>query len=92
MKLTKEEIKVRDRLFNFIMKCNRNAHVPDLHSFTIKINKGIAFVECRGHQEVYIETRTYGEEYDKVENWCGTPVAAANRLNKLKADLNTIDM
>lgn len=82
-----------DKIFKFLQKCNRRAYCADVHSFTIKITNGSAYVECWGGNEVYIETNTCtasGEE--KRSQWCGTTVAAANRLEKLGAIYETIDM
>ena len=82
------EIKQEDKLFKFILKCCKNYNKPDLHSFEIKIKNGIAWVECRQY-EVYIETH----QYKGIDTrWVGTPMAAANRLDTLQADYNTIDM
>jgi len=38
-----------------------------------------------------VESRTYSETgEEKVSTWCGTTVAAANRLEMLKLDIDTI--
>ena len=50
------EVLKEDRLFKFLQKCQRRWSVPDLHTFFIKIKGGEAYVECRGHNEVYIES------------------------------------
>ncbi len=80
-----------DRLFKFLLRCQRRHNTPDLHTFYIDIKGGRAYVECRGHA-VYIQSRIYGIDNDKVTEWCGTTIAAANRLEKLGADYMTIDM
>ncbi|MDO4495215.1 MAG: hypothetical protein Q4B62_05430 [Clostridiaceae bacterium] len=82
-----------DRIFKILQNCNRNHNVPDIHSFKAKINGGVVWVECRGY-EVYIETQILDEHTDacKKIKWVGTTVAAANRLEKLGIDLDTIDM
>lgn len=85
------EITNADRLFKIIQKCQRNWYKPDLHSFVVTIKGGTAFVECR-QNEVYIEARIYGIDHDEVNQWCGTAVAAANRLALLGADYTTIDI
>lgn len=75
-----------DRLFKFILRCNRNKDTPDLHSFKISINGGVAFVECRGF-EVYIEAHT-----EKIERFVGTAIAATNYLEQRSADYESIEM
>lgn len=77
-----------DKLFKFILKCQRNQDKPDLHSFMIEIEDGRAFVDCRCG-EVYMQTH-----YNNGSSvcWSGTAVAAANRLEMLGADYSTIDM
>lgn len=76
-----------DILFKCILKCQRNYNKMDLHSFVIRVEKGQAFVECRQH-EVYIEIHTI----DNRIKWVGTAIAAANLLDRYKADYTTIDM
>ena len=80
-----------DRLFKIIQRCQKNWRKPDLHSFVVMINGGKAFVECRKN-EVYIEARLYAIDHDEVNQWCGTAVAAANRLTLLGADYETVDI
>lgn len=81
-----------DKLFKFILKAMRNHYKPDLHTFIISIIGGNAYVECRQH-EVYIETRTYDINGNETKTeWCGSAIAAANRLEKLGADYMSIDM
>jgi hypothetical protein len=79
-----------DRIFKQLQYCIKHIGTPDLHSFTINIRDGIAYVEVRTYGEVFIETRTRGEEFDKVAGWCGTMIAAANRLDMFGADPDTI--
>lgn len=79
-----------DRLFKQLQYCKRHIGTPDLHSFTVNIQDGIAYVEVRTYGEVFIETRTRGEGLDKVAQWCGTMIAAANRLDMFGADPDTI--
>lgn len=79
-----------DRIFKQLQYCKRHIGTPDLHSFTVNIRDGIAYVEVRTYGEVFIETRTRGEELDKVTRWCGTMIAAANRLDIFGADPDTI--
>lgn len=78
---------MEEKLFKFILKCQKNYNKPDCHSFKIMIDKGTAYVECRKY-EVYVEY--YVDNCKK--QWCGQAIAAANLLLKLKADENTIDM
>lgn len=86
------EITNGDRIFKFLQKCQRNHYKDDLHSFVIDIDGGIAFVDCRGYDEVFIEARIYGDGFEKVNQWCGTTIAAANRLERLGGDYRTMDM
>lgn len=81
-----------DKLFKFILKAMRNHYKPDLHTFIIKIFGGNAYVECRQH-EVYIETRVYDTNGNETKTeWCGSAVAAVNRLEMFGADYTTIEM
>ena len=82
-------IEEKDRLFKFILKCCRNHNKPDLHTFFIGIDEGRAYVECREH-EVCIAFNFADER--PAAKWCGTPIAAANRLDKYGAIYETIDM
>ena len=77
-----------DKMFKFILKCQKNHYKPDLHSFSVTTKRGTAFVDCRKN-EVYIES--YDEDCKKTQ-WCGPAVAAAGRLDRLGADYDTIDM
>lgn len=80
-----------ERLFKFILKCKK-ASKPDLHSFVIKIDSGIAFVECRDYGEIYVDTRTTQKDgSEKREQFAGTPIAATNFLIARKADMSTIE-
>ena len=79
-----------DKIFKILYQFNKRAHIPDLHSFTAKIQNGNVFVECRGY-EVMVESRTYDHDgKEKVSTWCGSTVAAANRLEMLKLNIDTI--
>jgi len=79
---------MEDKLFKFILWCCKNHYKPDLHSFFIDTTIGRAFVECRSH-EVYIELN---DVEGKKSKWVGTPVAAANYLDGLSANFDTVDM
>lgn len=78
-----------DKIFKKLQWHNSRTHIPDLHSFVADIEKGRVFVECRGY-EVMIESRIYNGETETVKTWCGTLIAAANRLEMLKIDLNSV--
>ena len=78
---------MNEKLFKFILKCQRNHYKPDVHTFWIDINGGRAYVECR-QNEVFVQSHTGGF----VKEWCGTAVAATNRLERLDAVYETIDM
>ena len=77
-----------DRIFKQLQYCKRHEHDDDLHSFMVDINGGVAYVEVRDYGEVFIETRTGNPE--KVTQWAGTMIAAANRLETFGADPDTI--
>ena len=77
-----------DRLFKFILKCQRNQDMSDLHSFMIDIEDGRAFIDCRRDG---VCMQTYYNNGSSV-CWSGTAVAAANRLEMLGAVYETIDM
>lgn len=74
--------------------CQRHRNDPDLHSFTVNVRDGIAFVEVGTYGECFIETKTQksADDEEKTVQWCGTLVAAANRLDMLGADPGTISM
>lgn len=76
-----------DKLLKFLIKCQRNHYKPDLHTFYIDVLGGRAYVECREH-EVYIEAF----DGSHAIRWCGTAVAAANKLEMMGAAYETIDM
>lgn len=81
-----------EKLFKFILRANKNANKPDLHSFRANITNGYVWVDCRGY-ETYVESHTYdlfGNE--KISRFVGTAVAATNRLEQLGIDFDSIDM
>lgn len=81
-----------EKLFKFLLKCNRNHNTPDLHSFTAKIRNGTVFVDCRGY-ETYVESIIYDKNgNEKKSKFVGTTIAAANRLEMLGIDLDSICM
>lgn len=83
-----------DIIWRQLNYCMKHLHIPDLHSFVVNIKDGIAFVEVRCPSEVYIETKTQSdtETNEKTTQWCGTLVAALNRLKTIEADPETISM
>lgn len=81
-----------ERLFKFLLKCNRDANKPDMHSFTAKIKGGVVYVECREY-ETYVKSTVYDDNGNEtIKQWIGTPVAMANLLETLEIDLDTMDM
>ncbi len=79
-----------DTIFKTIQAFSRRAHIPDLHSFVADIKNGTVYVECRGF-EVMMESREYDSEWNEtVKTWCGTEIAAANRLERMGIKLETI--
>lgn len=89
--MRENQLSTGDLIFKFLQKCNTNANKPDLHSFKAKIKGGVVFVECRGY-EVFIESYTYDKRNEICNRWVGTTIAAANRLEKLGIEFNSIDM
>lgn len=81
-------------LWKALKYCDSNRNKPDLHSFVVNIKNGIAFVEVREYGEVFIETKTQsdGDNEEKTTQWCGTLIAACNRLEMLGANHETISM
>ncbi len=83
---------VKDELHKFLLKCNRRHETPDMHSFKANIKDGVVFVDCRGF-EVYVESITYDAAgNEKRTQFAGTTIAAANRLEMLQIDLDSIEM
>ena len=76
-----------ERLFKFILWCQQRKHVPDLHSFTIRIKNGTAYVEAQ-EQGIFVEHRIG----DNIFQWAGTAIAATIRLEMLGADFDSIEM
>lgn len=79
---------ITDKIFKFLLKCQRNRNKPDLHSFNVTIIDGTAYVECREY-DVYMEIYRDGRD---TEKWIGSAAAAANKLDKLGAVYESIDM
>ena len=79
-----------DKIFKLLQQFNNRCHIPDLHSFVADIENGKVFVECRGF-EIMVESRIFGDDgTETVSTWCGSTIAAANRLELLKVDFDTI--
>jgi hypothetical protein len=76
-----------DRIFKLIQQLERNVNAPDLHSFKASIKNGIVFVEAR-LDGIYIEHQIG----DKEMKWVGLGIAAANRLEMLELDPDSVDM
>lgn len=81
-------------IWKALQYCYKHRDKPDLHSFVVNIKGGIAFVEVREYGEAFIETKTQsnGDNEEKTTQWCGTLIAACNRLEMLGADHETINM
>lgn len=77
----------KDNLLKLILSCCKDYNKPDMHSFIAKIKNGTVVVECRKN-EVYIQ-----EYYEnKINKFAGLPVAAANRLEMLGIDYESIEV
>lgn len=77
----------------FLKKCDRRHDTPDLHSFRAKIKDGVVYVDCRGYGEVFIVTYIYGSDGKETEQQFSESIAgAAERLQELEMDFDTIDM
>lgn len=77
-----------DHIFRLLMKIKKNIHKDDLHSFKININNGVAFVEAQNDSEVII--RVYRDDQQQI--YALPYIAAANKLDQLGADYNTVEM
>lgn len=81
-----------DSIFVILTKLQISHHRKELHSFRATIKDGFVYVECRGY-EVYVETHTTGTDgEERTTQFCGTTVAAANRLEMLGINMATIEM
>lgn len=86
------DLSYHDRVFSILSYCKRRRHIPDLHSFVASIENGTVFVQY-DFVGFWIEERTYDEAGNEtVNNWSGTIEEAANRLEKLKIDLLSVEM
>lgn len=91
-----EEIRIRngwkETIFTILQKMNRKAKTADLHSFEANIKSGVVFVECRGY-EVFIKSFVYDDKGEETRTeWTGTTIAAANRLEMLGIDFDSIEV
>ena len=76
-----------DVLFKHILMCQKKYNKPDMHSFTIAVNGGVAFVECRQHEVLCIV------DINGVrDSFASSAVAVCNRLVMLGADIDTISV
>ena len=83
---------VGDKVFKLLTKMNRQHLKKDLHTFKAKIKNGVVWVECRGY-EIFVETYCYDEKGNETRTqWAGTTIAAANRLEMLEIDFDTIEI
>ena len=73
-----------DKILALLKKCHRNRYEPDLHSFFIRTNVGEVYVDC-ANEDVFILTPDRNK-------WHEGPVAAAERLSAMGADLSTVEM
>ncbi len=81
-----------ERLFKFLLKCHRHHDTHYLHSFTAKIKNGVVYVDCLSFGQTYIESTVYDVNGDEtITQWAGTTVAAANRLEMLGIDFDSIE-
>lgn len=75
-----------DRIFRLVQQIERNVNKPDLHSFTAKIKNGVVWVEARAG-EIYISEMRCDTTHI---GWAGNAIAAANRLEALGIDLESV--
>lgn len=76
------------RIFKLLQKLERNVNRPDLHSFKAQIKDGVVFVEAHSGG-IYIEL---ADNNNKCSQWVGSCIAAANRLEMLDLDLDTVEI
>ena len=77
-----------DKIFKLLQTLERNINKPDLHSFKARIKNGVVFVEAR-RGEVYISEMRADTTH---VGWAGTYMAAANRLEMLGLDLDSVEI
>jgi len=77
-----------DKILKLLQKLERNVNSPDLHSFKANIKNGVVFVEAR-QGEVYISEMRYDTTH---VGWTGTYIIAANRLEMLGLDLDSVEI
>lgn len=81
-----------DKIFKLLQKLGRNLHYPDIHSFKANTKDGVVFAEAR-EGEVYIRhIPNNAETASEYTDWAGTYIAAANRLEMLGLDLNSVEI
>lgn len=81
-----------DKLFKFIINCSQNCDRNKFHAFTADIKHGKVYVKFR-KSEVYIRSCVRAiDEKETITEWIGYPVAAANRLDLLGIDFESISI
>ncbi len=75
-----------DKIFKLLQRLERNVHKTDLDNFVANIRDGVVFVEAR-QGEVYIGEHRSDNTH---VGWVGTYIAAANRLEMLGLDLDSV--
>lgn len=81
-----------ERIFKLLQKCCRRHNVHDLHSFMADIKNGVVMVDC-GEHKVFVESLIYDDLGNETRSeFAGTIIEAANRLEMLGIDLDSIEM
>ena len=80
------ELSYGDRIFKLLQMLERKVNVPDMHSFIARTKNGTVFVEAR-QGEVFI---SHERDNGTYVGWSGTYIAAANRLEMLGLNLDTV--
>lgn len=83
-----KELNYGDKIFKLLQSLERKVNVPDLHSFKARAGNGTVFVEAR-QGEVFI---SHERDNGTYVGWCGTYIAAANRLEILELDLDSVEI
>ena len=82
------ELSYGDKIFKLLQGLERKVNVPDLHSFVANVKNGVVFVEARQGEAYIRETRKDATCVD----WAGNYIAAANRLEMLRLDLDSVEI
>lgn len=86
--MERDKLSYGDKIFKLLQSLERNINKPDLHSFKARIKNGVVFVEAR-QGEVYISEMRHDTTH---VGWTGTYIAAANRLEMLGLDLDSVEI